>query len=67
MQQLLVTPPIRYSEPGLQAHIQYLYTATMNADQKVGRDAELRYAELRRQLDTALNELRALTRDAASP
>jgi len=58
LQELLVTPPIRYSEPALQAHIQYLYGAAMGADQKVGRDAVLRYLELRRQLDDALRQLR---------
>jgi hypothetical protein len=58
LQQLLVTPPIRYSEPALQAHIQYLYGAAMGADQKVGNDAVTRYVELRRQLDDALRQLR---------
>jgi hypothetical protein len=58
LQELLITPPIRYSEPGLQAHIQYLYGAAMGADQKVGRDAVTRYRELRRQLDDALRQLR---------
>ncbi|HUQ18933.1 MAG TPA: hypothetical protein VM099_04905 [Gemmatimonadaceae bacterium] len=62
MQQLLITPPIRYSEPALQAHIQYLYSAALSADQKVGRDAQLRYAELKRQLDSALAQLRELIR-----
>lgn len=60
LQQLLVTPPIRYSEPALQAHIQYLYTAASSADQRVGRDAQMRYVELRRQLDEALRQLRPL-------
>ncbi len=61
LQRLLVTPPIRYSEPALQSHIQYLYGAAMAADQKVGRDAEIRYRELRRQLDEILRELRPLS------
>ena len=39
----LVTPPVRYSQPGLQAHIAYLYTLTTRADQKVGADAVERY------------------------
>jgi photosystem II stability/assembly factor-like uncharacterized protein len=47
----LFTPPIRYSRPGLQAHIAYLYGMTLGTDQPVGRDAAERYAELRRQLD----------------
>jgi len=58
LQDLLVTPSIRYSEPALQSHIQYLYTAAMGADQKVGGDAITRYRELRRQLDDALRQLR---------
>jgi hypothetical protein len=47
----LFTPPVRYSRPGLQAHISYLYGMTLGADQPVGRDAMERYAELRTQLD----------------
>ncbi|HEY2065036.1 MAG TPA: hypothetical protein VGG84_03685, partial [Gemmatimonadaceae bacterium] len=47
----LLTPPVRYSRPGLQAHIAYLYGMTTQADQPVGRDAYERYAELRKQLD----------------
>jgi hypothetical protein len=60
LQELLVTPPIRYSEPALQAHIQYLYTAGLGADQRVGRDAQTRYLELRKQLDAAMRQLRPL-------
>jgi hypothetical protein len=47
----LVTPPIRYSKPELQAHIQYLYSLSMQADQVVSRDAKDRYKELRTALD----------------
>ncbi len=54
----LVTPPVRYSRPALQAQIQYLYGASMGADQKVGRDAVLRYQVLRRELDVVLGEIR---------
>jgi photosystem II stability/assembly factor-like uncharacterized protein len=54
LETLLVTPSVRYSRPALQAQIQYLYTATTGADQKIGRDAELRYSELRRELDALL-------------
>lgn len=56
----LVTPPIRYSAPGLQAHITYLYGMTNQADQRVGRDAKERYTVLRRELDgivAALDQL----------
>jgi hypothetical protein len=45
------TPSIRYSKPGLQAHITYLYGMSTDADQRVGRDARERYAELRRRLN----------------
>jgi len=56
----LLTPPIRYSTPGLQAHIAYLYNMTNQADQKVGRDAKERYAVLRKELDTLVGQLNAL-------
>jgi hypothetical protein len=46
-----LTPPVRYSKPGLQAHIAYLYGMTTGADQRVGKDARERYAELRRRPD----------------
>ena len=46
----LLTPPIRYSTPGLQAHITYLYSMTARSDQRVGEDAKDRYSELRRQM-----------------
>ena len=51
LEQKLVTPPVRYSKPELQAHIQYLYSLTNQADQKIGRDVIDRYATLRRELD----------------
>jgi len=60
LQQLLVTPSIRYSEPALQSNIQYLYTAALSADQRVGHDAQMRYVELRRQLDDVMLRLRPL-------
>jgi hypothetical protein len=56
----LVTPPIRYSQPGLQAQIGYLYTLTTRADQKVGRDAVERYGVLRRELNARVAELNAV-------
>jgi photosystem II stability/assembly factor-like uncharacterized protein len=56
----LVTPPIRYSAPGLQAHITYLYGMTNQADQRVGRDAKERYAVLRRELDGLVAQLTQL-------
>jgi hypothetical protein len=56
----LVTPAIRYSTPGLQAHITYLYGMTNQADQRVGRDAKERYAVLRRELDGIVSQLNQL-------
>jgi transcriptional regulator len=52
----IVTPAIRYSKPELQAHIQYLYSMTTQADQKIGRDAITRYATLRKELDDRIAE-----------
>jgi hypothetical protein len=56
----LVTPPIRYSRPGLQAHITYLYGMTNQADQRVGRDAKERYTLLRHELDAIVGQLNQL-------
>jgi len=56
----LVTPSVRYSKPELQAHIQYLYSLTTQADQKVGRDAIDRYQVLRKELDQRQAEARSL-------
>ena len=56
----LVTPPIRYSTPGLQAHITYLYGMTNQADQRVGRDAKERYTVLRHELDAIVAQLNQL-------
>jgi photosystem II stability/assembly factor-like uncharacterized protein len=53
----LITPPVRYSRPGLQAQIQYLYGAATDADQKVGRDAMARYAQLKRELDAVIRQI----------
>ncbi len=53
----LITPPIRYSRPGLQAHINYLHSETDSSDQKVGRDAVARYTELREKLDRLVTQL----------
>jgi hypothetical protein len=55
-----VTPPIRYSQPALQAQITYLYGLTTRADQRVGRDAIERYRVLRRELDARVAELNAV-------
>ncbi len=47
----LLTEPVRYGKPGLQAHITYLAGMTNNVDQKIGRDAIERYEVLRKELD----------------
>jgi hypothetical protein len=56
----LVTPPVRYSRPGLQAHVSYLYGLTTQADQQVGRDAAERYRTLRAALDREIAALDAV-------
>ncbi len=58
----LFTPPIRYSKPGLQAHITYLAGMTANVDQKIGRDAIGRYQVLKKELDEIRAELDRLLR-----
>jgi len=54
------TPAVRYSKPGLQDHITYLYGMTTGADQRVGKDARDRYRELRRRLDVLAAKVSAL-------
>ena len=56
----LLTPPIRYSRPGLLSHITYLYSMTVGADQPISRDAAQRYVELRGRLDTLRAKIRAI-------
>jgi len=56
----VVTPPVRYSRPELQAHIQYLYGLTTQADQRLGHDATERYLTLRKELDVTMARARAL-------
>ena len=53
----LLTEPVRYGKPGLQAHITYLASMTSRGDQKIGRDAVERYAELKKELDAVNAEL----------
>ncbi|HEV8168733.1 MAG TPA: hypothetical protein VGP59_05275, partial [Pyrinomonadaceae bacterium] len=48
----LLTEPVRYSKPGLQAHVSYLASMTANVDQKIGRDAIERYAVLKKEFET---------------
>ena len=61
----LLTPPIRYSRPGLLSHITYLYGMNLGADQPVGRDAAQRYTELRQRLDDVRGRIRALAANGA--
>jgi photosystem II stability/assembly factor-like uncharacterized protein len=52
----LLTEPVRYGRPGLQAHITYLAGMTTNVDQKIGRDAIERYQVLKKELDALIVE-----------
>jgi hypothetical protein len=47
----LLSEPVRYGKPGLQAHVTYLAGMTARSDQKVGRDAIERYAVLKKELE----------------
>jgi hypothetical protein len=60
VEERLVTPPVRYSRPGLQSHAGYLYGLTTQADQEVGRDAAERYRTLRAAIDRELAALDAV-------
>jgi photosystem II stability/assembly factor-like uncharacterized protein len=53
----LLSEPVRYGKPGLQAHITYLAGMTARVDQKVGRDAIERYDVLKKELDAIRLEL----------
>jgi hypothetical protein len=48
----LLSEPVRYGKPGLQAHVSYLASMTANVDQKIGRDAIERYAVLKKEFET---------------
>jgi photosystem II stability/assembly factor-like uncharacterized protein len=52
----LLTEPVRYGKPGLQAHITYLAGMTAQVDQKIGRDAVERYDTLKKELDAVRAE-----------
>ena len=47
----LMTEPVRYGKPGLQAHVTYLASMTANVDQKIGRDAIERYEVLKKEFE----------------
>ncbi|HXD30241.1 MAG TPA: hypothetical protein VN643_03945 [Pyrinomonadaceae bacterium] len=52
----LLSEPVRYGKPGLQAHITYLAGMTANTDQKIGRDALERYAVLLKEYEAVKAE-----------
>ena len=52
-----ITPPVRYSRPGLEAQIEYLYGVGNSSDQAIGRDAIVRYNDLSRELDAFMRLL----------
>jgi hypothetical protein len=56
----LLTEPVRYGKPGLQAQITYLAGMTTNVDQKIGRDAIERYQTLLKELETVRAEVNQL-------
>jgi hypothetical protein len=62
----LMTEPVRYGKPGLQAHITYLASMTANTDQKIGRDAIERYAVLKKELEAIRSEIERLLGSQAS-
>jgi len=53
----LLTEPVRYGKPGLQAHISYLAGMTAGVDQRIGRDAIARYGVLLKELDVVAAEV----------
>jgi len=55
----LLTPPVRYSPPGLDTHVNYLRSQTADFDGKIGNHPEERYAELRAAIDAIVGELDA--------
>ena len=63
----LLTEPVRYGKPGLQAHITYLAGMSANVDQKIGRDAIERYEVLRKELDTIRAEVDRVLGPAQQP
>ena len=62
----LITEPVRYGKPGLQAQITYLAGMTANIDQKIGRDAIERYEVLKKDLDAIRAEVLRLLGPAPS-
>jgi photosystem II stability/assembly factor-like uncharacterized protein len=63
----LLSEPVRYGKPGLQAHITYLASMTANIDQKIGRDAIERYAILKKEFDAVRAEVDRVLGPAQPP
>ncbi|HEY3884495.1 MAG TPA: hypothetical protein VGL62_04765, partial [Vicinamibacterales bacterium] len=60
-EQIVNTPEgVRYNKPGLEEHVRYLGGMTANVDQKIGRDAIERYAELKKEYDALKAQADAL-------
>jgi hypothetical protein len=53
----MMTEPVRYGKPGLQAQISYLSGLTSGVDQKIARDAIARYDVLKKELDAVRAEM----------
>ncbi len=53
----LLTPPVRYSPPGLDTHVNYLRSQTDEYDGKIGNHPKERLIDLRKQIDTIVAEL----------
>jgi photosystem II stability/assembly factor-like uncharacterized protein len=66
LEEQLATREGRYQQPMLVDQLNYLYSMTTQADQRVGRDAVERLAELRTELDARLAEVRAATGGAVA-
>jgi hypothetical protein len=61
----LTTNSIRYSQPKLVDQLDYLYGMTTSADQRIGRDAVVRYRELEGELKEIQAKVEALLGPAA--
>lgn len=53
----LITPPVRYSPPGLDTHVNYLRSQTAEYDGKIGNHPRERYIELRAAIDAIVQQL----------
>jgi hypothetical protein len=62
----LATTPVRYSQPMLVDQLGYLYGMISRADQELGRDATVRFAELSAELESIQAGLRQVTGAAAA-